>query len=361
MRPLTPLAKAGRAGIIALAGVFLLAQGAVFSGASWALDNRQKVSDRVTAWQFEPDAPLQQLAIEAGLSLEGEMYLWASLPEVVPAFEFDSFCSTREPGIGVLGCYRITEKRIYLYEVTDERLTDIVPVVTAHEMLHAAWFRFDQAEKDRLAVWLEENFAALPSDHRMRERIVQYEENDPNSRIPELYALLGTEIAPLTDDLENHYARFFDNRLALVARADRVYAVFDTILAELQALVDELEAQSAVIDERRSDYEARSQDFQDDLAVYNDRVSRYNAGENVPGAAEFPRQRDELIARRDSLRAERDEIQTLIDSYNALYDQVQVLNRELTELNQGINITTVAPQETITPEDDTPDNGTSDQ
>lgn len=354
MPPLTPWVKAGRAGVIVLAGAFLVGQVAVFSGASWAVDNRQKISDRVTAWQFEPDLTLQQLAFDAGLSREGEMYLWASLPEVVPAFEFDNFCSTREPGIGVLGCYRITEKRIYLYEVTDERLTDIVPVVTAHEMLHAAWFRFDRAEKDRLAVMLEENFAALPADHRMRDRIAEYEANDPNSRIPELYALLGTEIAPLSSDLENHYARFFDNRAAVVARADRVYAVFDTILAELQALVDELEARSAVIDERRSDYEARSNDFQDDLASYNDRVARYNAGENVPGAAEFPRQRDELIARRDALRTEREEIQTLIDSYNALYEQVQVLNQELTELNQGINITTVAPQETITPESGTP-------
>lgn len=355
MSPLTPWAKAGRAGVLVLAVAFLATQVAVFSGASWALDNREKLSDRVTAWQFEPDDTLERLATEAGLSLEGEMYLWASLPEVVPAFEFDSFCSTREPGIGVLGCYRITEKRIYLYEVTDERLTAIVPVVTAHEMLHAAWYRFDQATKDSLAVMLEENFAALPDDHRMRERIVQYEERDPNSRIPELYALLGTEIAPLTNELEDHYSRFFDNRAAVVALADRVYAVFDSILEELQALVDDLEAQSAVIDERRADYEARSVDFQNDLAVYNDRVSRYNAGENVPGAANFEAQRNELIARRDALRAEREEIQTLIDTYNALYDQVQVLNQELTELNQGINITTVAPQETITPENGTPD------
>jgi hypothetical protein len=357
--PLSPWAKIGRAGLITLALGFIAAQMAVFTGASWALDNRQKLSDRLTAWQFEPDDTLQVIIDGAGLSLEGSMYFSASLPEVVPAFEFDRFCTTREPGIGVLGCYRVTEKRIYLYEVTDERLVSILPVVAAHEMLHASWFRFDQDTRDELAVLLEENFAKLPDDHRLRERIKQYEDNDPSSRIPELYAILGTEISPLTEELDDHYRRFFDDREQVVVAADRVYAVFDTIVEELESLVAELEERSTIIDERRSDYEARSQDFQDDLAVYNDRVSRYNAGENVSGAADFPRQREELIARRDSLRAEREEIQTLIDLYNALYDEVQLLNQELTELNQGINITSVAPQDTITPDSDSVNGGTS--
>jgi hypothetical protein len=343
-------AKLGRAGIIAVAAMLLGGQVALASGIGWAQDNRQAITDRATAWQFEPDPVIQDIVDRAGLSKTGELYLYASLPEVVPAFEFDRFCSRREPGIGVLGCYRIQEKRIYIFDVTDARLRSIVPVVTAHEMLHAAWFRFDRSLQEELGVLLEADFAKLPENHRLRERIAQYEANDPNSRIPELYAILGTEIAPLSQELEDHFAIYFDDRTKVVGLANEIYRLFDTLSLELQRLVAELEERSAIIDDRRRAYEEALAKWESDLAVYNDRVSRYNAGENVPGAANFPAQRDALISRQNTLRGERTAIQALIDDYNALYDQLQILNAELSELNEGINITSVAPQETIAPD-----------
>lgn len=347
---LSPWAKLGRASLIMLALVLLGGQVALASGVGWAQNNRQAISDRTIAWQFEPDATISTIVDQAGLSREGELYLYASLPEVVPAFEFDKYCSRREPGIGVLGCYRIMEKRIYLFEVTDARLSAIVPVVTAHEMLHAAWFRFDRSLIDELAVLLEADFAQLPDDHRLRERIVQYEDRDPNSRIPELYAILGTEISPLSPQLEAHYSRFFDDRSKVVGLSNEIYRMFDTFSLELNRIVADLEERSRIIDERREAYEADSAAFQADLASYNDRVNRYNAGEDVSQAATFPRQRETLLARQTTLRSERTAIQGIIDDYNSLYDELQILNAELTELNQGINISTVAPQETITPE-----------
>ncbi len=347
---LSPWSKVGRAGIIAVAGLVLGGQFALASGIGWAQDNRQAISDRATAWQFEPNPVITDIVARAGLSATGELYLYASLPEVVPAFEFDRYCSRREPGIGVLGCYRIQEKRIYIFDVTDARLQSIVPVVTAHEMLHAAWFRFDRAFREELGVLLEADFAKLPADHRLRDRIAQYEASDPTSRIPELYAILGTEIAPLSPELEAHYAIYFDDRSKVVGLADDIYRLFDTFSLELERLVGELEERSAVIDERRAAYEEASAKFQSDLAAYNDRVARYNAGENVPGAANFPAQRESLIARQGTLRGERAAIQALIDDYNALYDELQTLNAELSELNEGINITSVAPQETIEPD-----------
>jgi hypothetical protein len=352
---LSPWAKLGRAGIIAVAAVLLGGQVALASGIGWAQDNRQAISDRATAWQFEPDATIQEIVDLAGLSKTGELYLYASLPEVVPAFEFDRFCSRREPGIGVLGCYRIQEKRIYIFDVTDARLRSIVPVVTAHEMLHAAWFRFDRALQDELGVLLEADFATLPADHRLRERIAQYEANDPNSRIPELYAIMGTEIAPLSSELEEHFAIYFDDRTKVVGLANEVYRLFDTLRLELERGRAELEERSALIDSRRAAWKEALAQWESDLAGYYDRVARYLAGENVPGAANFAAQRDALIGRQNELRAERAAIQELIDAYNALYDELQVLNAELGELNEGINITSVAPQETIEPETAEPD------
>lgn len=335
-----------RAVIVLLAVIAIGAQGALAWGANWVSDNRQWISDRAIALQFEPDPELLQYVSDASLTSEGEVYLFASLPEIVPAGEFDRYCSRDEPGIGVLGCYRLAEKRIYLYDVTDERLEAMEPVIAAHEMLHAAWDRFDSATKNRLAELLEEGFAALPDDHPMHERIASYESNDPTSRIPELYALMGTEISELPAELEAHYARYFSDRAAVVALADEVYAIFESFDQELQSLADDLEARSDRIDALKAQYELDAAVLGVDINVYNDRVARYNAGEDVSGASGFDDERDDLIARQNALKAERDEILAEIDEYNALLDQLNILNQELGELNQGINIT-LEEQDTI--------------
>jgi len=332
--------------VVLLALTAIAGQGALAWGATWVADNRQWISDRAFALQFEPDPELLTYVRDASLTEEGEIYLFASLPEIVPAGEFDRYCSRDEPGIGVLGCYRLAEKRIYLYDVTDERLEAMEPVIAAHEMLHAAWHRFTTAEQQRLAGLLEEGFAALPDDHPLHERIASYEANDPNSRIPELYALMGTEIAELPEELEQHYRTFFTDRSSVVALADEVYRIFATFDSELQSLADDLKARSDIIDGLKAQYELDSSVLGADISVYNERVARYNAGEDVSGSNRFDAERDDLIARQQALKAERDEILRQIDEYNALLDQLNILNQELGELNQGINIT-LEEQESI--------------
>lgn len=339
MNSLSIPAKIGRA-LVALVAVGALAgQAGVVWAANWVVDHHQWVADRAIALQFEPGPELAEYAEKVQFTAEGEIYFYASRPQVVPALEFDNYCSRNEPGIGVLGCYRLQEQRMYLYDVTDERLAAMEPVIAAHETLHAVWDRFDRTTKDDLAVLLEEAFSALPEDHPMRERIISYEEYDPNSRIPELYALLGTEVGSLPDALEDHYARYFTDRQQVVALAAEVYGIFNSFGAELDSLVADLDARLTVIDARKARYELDAEILGADIAIYNNRVSRYNDGEDVQGAAGFEAEQKNLVQRQNALRAERSEVENLIDEYNELLDQLNTLNQELTELNQGINIT----------------------
>ena len=115
------------------------------------MENQQNIKDQLVAYQFDTPENIADYIESAGLSPEGALYLKASLPRVVPAYEFDRYCTRNEPGIGVLGCYTIRDSRIYLYDVTDPRLESIEPVVAAHEMLHAVWFRMSISERDALA------------------------------------------------------------------------------------------------------------------------------------------------------------------------------------------------------------------
>ena len=340
------LSVLGRAVLALLAVVAIAGQGSLAWAAQWVDENRQWLSDRAIAQQFEPNEQLLSYVEGAGLSPDGKVYFFASVPEVVPASEFDRYCSRDEPGIGVLGCYRLAEKRIFLYDVTDERLEPMEPVIAAHEMLHAAWDRFDQATRDELAQLLEQAFAALPTDHQLRERVASYEEIDPTSRIPELYALMGTEASSLPGALEEHYSRFFTDRAKVVSLAEEVLEIFETFDSQLQALVDDLNARSDVIDAEKREYEAAADALGAEIRAYNDKVAAYNAGENVAGAENFDEQYDDLTSRQNQLRTKRAEIQGLIDEYNALLDELEILNQELTELNQGINIT-LQEQDTV--------------
>lgn len=335
MAPLSTAKRLGRAGLVLLATGALALQGGAAWGASWVLENERALKDQLVAYQFDPPEEILSYVSQAGLSETGRLYFFTSLPQVVPVYEFDRYCTRREPGIGVLGCYTTRDGRIYLYDVTDPRLMSIEPVVAAHEMLHAAWARIPVAERERIAVLLEEGFATLPADHELRSRIQSYEDNNPASRIPELYAILGTEIRVLPADLEAHYAIYFDQRSKVVDLADEVYRVFETVQQELQALATELESRAAEIEGLRYTYDQTQAALQADIVAFNEKASTPGA---FPSRSEFEATRAALIERQDRLASLRENLQTKIADYNERLEDLTRLNAEVSELNQGINI-----------------------
>jgi len=323
--------------IIALLALGALAlQGGAAWGALWVVDNQQNIKDRLVAYQFDTPPEIASYIERAGLSELGSLYLRASLPQVLPSYEFERYCTRNEPGIGVLGCYTTRDGRIYLYDVTDVRLQSIEPVVAAHEMLHAVWFRMTKAQHDELGIVLEEAFATLAPDHPLVGRIATYEADNPASRIPELYAIIGTEIRRIPAALEAHYALYFDDRSRVVDLADDVYRVFDTVKAELDRLSNDLQSRGAEIDGLRYTYEETNRVLNADVVAFNQRAQTPGA---FPSESEFQTARNALIARQQRLESLRLTLQAKIDEHNALLEELTVLNNEVSELNQGINVT----------------------
>lgn len=339
--------RVGRAALVVLATAALALQGGAAWGVSWVVANERHIKDQLVAYQFDAPEEIISYARQAGMSETGELYFLTSLPQIVPVYEFDRYCTRNEPGIGVLGCYTLRDGRIYLYDVTDERLVSIEPVVAAHEMLHAAWARLSSAEQERLAELLEEGFATLPADHQLRERIASYEADNPASRIPELYAILGTEVTPLPALLEEHYALYFDDRNRVVALADELYRVFDTVEAELTALAQELESRAAEIEGLRFAYEQEQSDLNAAILAFNERASTPGA---FPSRSEFESTRNALVERQSRLESMRTSLQTKIDEYNVRLEELNRLNSEVSELNQGINVR-LREQEELSPQD----------
>jgi len=303
------------------------------------------IKDQLVAHQFETPENISSYIDQAGLSDQGSLYLRTSLPRVVPAYEFDRYCTRNEPGIGVLGCYTTRDSRIYLYDVTDPRLESIEPVVAAHEMLHAVWFRKTSEERDALAPLLEEAYAALGPDHPLIERMASYEADDPASRLPELYSIIGTEIREIPEALEAHYAEYFANRARVVDLADRVYRVFDTLQAELEQLSNELSSRNAEIEGLRFTYEETSRVLAGDIVAFNEKASTPGA---FPSKSQFEATRAELVTRQERLESMRITLQTKIAEYNDRLEELNTLNDEVSELNQGINVT-LEEEEELTP------------
>ncbi len=327
--------RIGRGVLLGLAAVGTVAQAAVLAGADWAVANPRLIADAVTVHRFEPPVNISALATDADMSERGRFVFYASVPELVPAESFDLFCSRDEPGIGVLGCFTVAEGRIFLYDITDADLEPFEVVVAAHEMLHAAWDRLSADEQLALAAPLESVFAELGPDHELVERIASYEAFDPASRVPELYAIIGTEIAELPEVLELHYAEYFDDRSVVVGVWKQIEAIFVELETELERLGAELEALAAQIDAERQAAERDATALEADIGAFNARAERPGG---YTSQSAFERDRDALLARQNALNAQIDATNASIDAYNTLLVEFDALNEQAAALNRSLNI-----------------------
>jgi hypothetical protein len=319
------------------AAFFLVSQVAVIGAVSWAITNPRAVTDAVTVWQYDPTPAIAGYASRSGMSERGRFLFYASTPSIVEGDAFDALCSRDQPDIGVLGCYTLADGRIYLYEITNLELQAFEVVVAAHEMLHAAWDRLSAAEQAALAELLEEAFSTVDPDDELVSRIAAYEDVDPASRIPELYAIVGTELAELPDALEQHYATYFDDRSAVVTQWQEVKTIFLELEAELDRLSAEIDAEQAAANQAAATLEA-------DIAAFNARASRPGG---YTSQSAFERDRQALITRQSALTASIDATNLKVEAYNALVEEFTALNEQAAALDRDLNINP-QPLETTT-------------
>ena len=129
-----------------------------------------RARDILDWWRLRDYAPTQEISLLAessGMNDRGKKYFYVHDPALLDKAAFTSSCTVGEETI-VLGCY-ITNQRIYLYNVDDERLAGVEEVTAAHEMLHAAYDRLSPAEKERTNALLEEAYSRV-TDERLRKK-----------------------------------------------------------------------------------------------------------------------------------------------------------------------------------------------
>jgi hypothetical protein len=323
-----------RAGGIAAIVLALAVNVTVVAAVAWVGAHEQRVLDQLAVWEFKPTDELVTYADRSTMTDEGRFLFYASRPEIEGAGDFNEICSSREEDVGILGCYLPDDNSIFLYDVTDDRLDGIEDVVAAHEMLHAAWDRTTDEERDTLGPLLEAEAAKHANDEAFAETLAFYAKAEPGERLNELHSIIGTEFGEIGDELEAHYALYFADRGALTALHEQSNAVFEQQAAAIGALVAQIDALAAAIDADYAAYNAGYDQRNVDIDAFN---ARAESG-SFDSGAQFTRERDAMLQRQADLDSFYATIDAKVAEHNTLIAQLHELNAQIDELNQSINI-----------------------
>ncbi len=277
---------------------------------------RSDALDLASRYEQAIAEPIVSMATAATMTTTAREILGRTRPRLDGKAEFARDCELADAEQDlVLGCY--TDRTVHVLHVERADLAPVMTVVTAHEMLHAAYAELSVAERRRIDALLDVQFAAL-DDPGIEEHVAAYDEDDPVARHNELHSILGTEVRTLGTALERYYARYFRDRARVVDANDSYLAVFSPVKERFTQLQDELDAMQPQLDElsaRIDDRAARAESLtgeitalraQGRIAESNDLVDAQNAAASEANL---------LIDEYNSLVAS---FNTRVDEYNAL-------------------------------------------
>ena len=313
--------------IIGLLTAFLL-----FGASLWTVFNWQLVVDYASVYDFKPDQEVKALVTDSGMSKKGEFHFYSSYPKITDAEEFNSACQRQERSSPILGCYVPKTNRIFIYNVDNQDLKGIKEVTAAHEMLHVAYSRLSQRERDWLEPRLEAAYSRLAND-KLRTRMDYYAKAEPGEKLNELHSILPTEYADLGQELNNYYAKYFDNRQAAIKLYSDYSQVFYELEDEARGLESKLESDVKQINADTSQYQADIQMFNQEVATFNQRAS----SGYFKSQTEFNSARSELVARTYAFEARKTALDQKIDEYNVNVDRLNQLGLKIDKLNKSID------------------------
>jgi len=285
---------------------------------------RDAVLDWVRLRGYQPNTEVKQFADQTAMTSYGRRLLYVNHPAIEDkaGFNWDSPNASKE--VAVLGCFRGDRLGIYIYNVTDERLQGIQQVTAAHEMLHQAYERLDNAEKERINGLLE-SYAKTITDKTLNDKLDAYRKIEPDQLPNEMHSIFGTEVAQLPSELETYYARYFSDRQHVI----KLHAQYQSAFTQRQEQIATYDKQLADLDTRinaaKSDLDSREKSLEHQRTQLNallngGHVDQYNAA--VPG----------FNAAVTTYKQAVNTTNTLINEYNALIDKRNAIAVEEQEL-----------------------------
>jgi hypothetical protein len=307
-------------------------------GLIWLFFSYQHLIDQVVVAQFKPSPQVAQIADEIKFTEKGKFLYLASQPELSDRETFNKHCEKKTEQSVVLGCY-IGPQHMYIYNITDPRLSGVRQVTAAHEMLHAAYDRLSYVDKKNVNKMIE---VALPSvqkaDPDLAGRLKLYDKTEPGERNNELHSILGTESGTLPPQLESYYSQYFIDRSIVTKLAAQYDKVFEDVKNQQDKLVADLDALATEINSLTEDYNTGTARLNNDIESFNQRA---DVEGEFASQSEFNLARAELLTRRNELEDQRALINNKVDQYETKRAQLDVVNVQVKELNSKIDSSSV--------------------
>lgn len=323
---------------------WVLVVAVVISGA-YAFHERQTIRDFFDARDFEPSERMEEVLENTRLTPTGERIFLASRPEVLNADSFNERCSsadTSEHG-HLLGCF--AHGQIHLFDITDERLRDVVEVTAVHELMHAVYQRMPQRDREQLAKALTKYFNEVKEENpELKERMEVYSHLSASRFANELHSVLATEVEDLPPWLEKHFSTWLSDRHHVYSLFESYRGVFDEVEQLARSLSSQLEDMHVSIEEDSRAYAGEVEQFNKDWQRF---VARNQAFEFSNNEAEFYAIRSQFDERRSVLDSWKRRIQGNIEAYDELREELEDLGELSLELTNQLDSTELLTPETI--------------
>lgn len=294
---------------------------------TWQGDN---IRETIQLSRYQPPQEVAKLASEAKMSETGRKIFYLNTPIIESKKVGLNLCKKKgsHAKTVILGCY-VSNRGIFIQKVTDQRLAGIMQVTAAHEMLHSAYGRLANSEREAINRELNQVFSQL-KNRRIRNLIEIYRQQDPQVVNNELHSILGTEVANLGTVLETHYSRYFSDRSQVVGYAQKYEQAFEKILRQ----AEEVEQQINVMKPELTSLEAAVKNGSANLTQQRRELDRLQKANNVAEynrrVASYNQQVDSYNRQVNSLKQKVATYNRLVKTYNALSSEEKSLNQSLT-------------------------------
>ncbi|MDR1197044.1 MAG: hypothetical protein LBL08_02110 [Candidatus Nomurabacteria bacterium] len=286
--------------------------------------------DRVTVQNYQPSEVIAQTVERSGMNEHGRFMFYTAEPQIDEREAFNQHCAEVMNEIAnVLGCY---DGRIYLFDITDQRIAGVEDVTAAHEMLHAAYDRLGILEQIRVNQLIRSELNTT-TNQTVRDAVELYSQTEPGQEINELHSILGTEVRDLSPELAEYYSRYFADRDKVLTANEKYNAVFDKMQQradELEGLLGDLETE---INSLSSSYDAAAGQLSRDIDSFN---SRADSG-SFTSESSFYAERSGLLRRQNQLSTQLNKVNAKIDEYNKYVKEVQALGRDSEGLQKNMS------------------------
>lgn len=289
-----------------------------------AIFQRQQILDYFSLRNYAPAQRIITLADDTAMQEKTRRIFYVNHPALNSKSEFRTNCPSTEQSI-VLGCY-VQRQGIYLLDVTDPRLSGVIEVTAAHEVLHAHYDRLSRKEREHIDNLTTSFFAGM-DDKRVKDTVEQYRLKDASIVPNELHSILATEVRNLTPELEAYYGRYFKDRSRLVSYSEKYEQVFVELTQQVERYDEQLKALKSSIESNQTEIESSNKEIESqkarlDSLINSGRTEEYNAA--VPAFNNQVNSYNGLVGR----------TRGIINEYNELVakrNQIATTEQELTE------------------------------